>query len=610
VQTTFFKCAAACGNLWLLRAMDHGAEVQHVKDQACQDRWGFMPVESDEHEQSMGSDLEALTTGPQGSMLRCAKPFALVATVALVGTLGLLYGLSPRQTAGTGVPTDGFVGEFDVAAHDAASAAPASGIKPKAKLCQEELVMDICLRMQAATPVQLPAGTGRVHEVALAVHFMVTRRSIDDFLDNIGLAKEWRADGYVKCQDLCEHTRASFPTNALPSLADVGCYYTPTSENPVCSVDLALAQFEAKDMTFNFFPKAAAVALGDQLPVHLSGKQKNWTKIMSADKSQWSKERIAAFLEREAPDVTYMTLQKQVSKLFRMYPASKEMTTSQRLDDYTLARQLKFAAKPVAAKNDMCETAKDGKCDFQTCPDGTDCTDCGTCSGEVYNDACIYSLDGFCDEERFCPRGTDCTDCDTCPDGYTKTDAFVEVQPADWPVMVLEMGVRASAMASVALTALSQPRANEVLKTWLGTAHSGLKAQVRHAITGILRMLDDVEYEFPGDKCEADTYAYTIPGEPKDKNFEGQFVIYLCEKFMKADLKVQLWAIFNQISRLGDILAEVQHLTEQGAAVYGKDKVKELANLCAAGKLLWCEESIRNPDSLYHVIFNLARLPI
>ncbi|MAZ67996.1 MAG: hypothetical protein CMG49_01180, partial [Candidatus Marinimicrobia bacterium] len=62
----------------------------------------------------------------------------------------------------------------------------------------------------------------------------------------------------------------------------------------------------------------------------------------------------------------------------------------------------------------------DGWCDdgayglYLNCPEfDNDSGDCGAATGGT-DDSCVYSNDGWCDEPMWCATGTDCTDCGTC----------------------------------------------------------------------------------------------------------------------------------------------------------------------------------------------------
>ena len=62
----------------------------------------------------------------------------------------------------------------------------------------------------------------------------------------------------------------------------------------------------------------------------------------------------------------------------------------------------------------------DGSCDdgayglYLDCAEfNNDSGDCDVATGGT-DDSCVYSVDGWCDEPMWCATGTDCTDCGTC----------------------------------------------------------------------------------------------------------------------------------------------------------------------------------------------------
>jgi len=505
-------------------------------------------------------------------------------------------------------------------------------IKPKPKLCDIGVVLDFCLRLNQQSPSyyggNATSSKAVVNASVLSEYFMAGKGSVTRFLKRIGavnVAKE--GDYTVTCQSLCEKTVASFPAGELPGMVDVGCYIKLPAISPTCAVDVGLTVISRID-----FPRGSQI-LGRQFlekpDQPLTEEEQGLLQIL--DNFQ-VKSNLAKYAALAHPDVDQQHLQLAAARLFRIFPASRGVSLR-------LKSQTELVA-PRKLWDDSCATARDGTCDVPySCADGTDCTDCGTCHGRLPSDSCITARDDRCDEPRYCLVGTDCTDCDSCglggealyarlkrakpndscekandgtcnpecEDGTDCTDCNTcrmegeHWQPAQYVDEVLQAGAKVQAMLAAALIGLASGAGSNILLTLVGKDEPQIRLELKRMIAGLMRLLDDVKYVYPGEACQANTYAYI---EVKDPGT----TMNLCDSFMSGNPYEQYISIIEVLLHAKDLLAETQRL--RGKPVFGIDMVKDLAAQCrkAGGDI--CAKSVRNAQTVLYVVNSFLKLAL
>lgn len=192
---------------------------------------------------------------------------------------------------------------------------------------------------------------------------------------------------------------------------------------PTCAIDVSLSVLAQAQKP----PSGSGDKLMEQFMESpnqtLTARQAVRRKIFN-DVEKVNPENIQAHNRLSHPAVSFNQLQLLVARLFRIYPASKNVSTQVTLPNTAIVRKL---------WDDSCESANNGFCDTpHSCIEGTDCTDCGTCAGRLPDDSCQYRKDDMCDEPRYCLAGTDCTDCGTCGfGGQNLTDVLNTMKPND-----------------------------------------------------------------------------------------------------------------------------------------------------------------------------------
>merc|ERR1719265_2348673 len=100
-----------------------------------------------------------------------------------------------------------------------------------------------------------------------------------------------------------------------------------------------------------------------------------------------SQDDVSKYQALAHSDVSFEQLKLEAARLFRVFPASSKVSLDMVETAVTKQRRL-------GLYSDTCASANNGVCDVPfSCPDGTDCTDCGNCNGQIPDDTCHYSKD-------------------------------------------------------------------------------------------------------------------------------------------------------------------------------------------------------------------------
>jgi len=407
----------------------------------------------------------------------------------------------------------------------------------------------------------------------------------------------------------------------------------PPAYAPTCAVDVSLSVLAQTEIPSGNSDRLLDQFLGSSNQT-LTMRQRSRRKIFD-DVEKVKPEDVQAHYSASHPEVSFNQLQLMVARLFRIFPASKNVTLQVTLPNTAVVRKL---------WDDSCKSAKNGFCDTpHSCADGTDCTDCGTCDGRYPDDSCEYRKDDVCDEPRYCLAGTDCTDCGTCGFGGQNLTDFIKTmkpndncqyakdgtcdvaplcdegtdctdcntcrtalhyQPGEYGMEIMTAGVKSTALLSTALLGIQSGQGSQILMDYIGKDDPQIRSELRRVISGTSRMLDNVDYVYPGTNCKINTYAYVQVDRPPKGG--GKFKYFLCDAFMEANAGEQFMALLETGMHQQNMLAETILL--DGSPVVGESMVKKLAAKCKDKGLEWCDKSIRNSQSILFVINRFARL--
>jgi protease YdgD len=291
---------------------------------------------------------------------------------------------------------------------------------------------------------------------------------------------------------------------------------------------------------------------------------------------------------------------------------------------------------PSPTSNDnSCRWANDGMCDSPMyCLMGTDCSDCGTCAAVVTpaptsapapvptpppplpagnGDTCQYAKDGECDEPpiaNYCYAGTDCTDCSSCggsaPVAPTSAPQPPTAPPPSggWKEDVLRVAVTAKAFTTAALRAVEAHQASDIMIRWYGKNDEATRVEVKRVLNGIIGLIGNVDYIYPGDQCSEYTYAYVYPSAPWNKNDQGQFKFFLCNYYMQVNRGEKIETLTHEGSHhMQMLLDDVKY---GGGTAYGRTTCKNMANDCRNSGGAYCTAALKNADTLCYFINDVA----
>lgn len=130
----------------------------------------------------------------------------------------------------------------------------------------------------------------------------------------------------------------------------------------------------------------------------------------------------------------------------------------------------------------------------------------------------------------------------------TPSSSLLETSGSDWANEVVKMAVKAQAYTAIAIRSITSAKADETMMLWFGDKSTSAKKEVRRIANQVNRLLSNVDYKYPGPQCQANVYAYVHPNPPHNKNKRGQYLFYLCEDYMTADMATQLETLTHEAS--------------------------------------------------------------
>eukprot|EP00434_Breviolum_minutum_P008578 symbB.v1.2.007569.t1/scaffold461.1/size201717/10 len=130
----------------------------------------------------------------------------------------------------------------------------------------------------------------------------------------------------------------------------------------------------------------------------------------------------------------------------------------------------------------------------------------------------------------------------------SSSSSLLETSRSDWADEVVKMAVKAQAYTATAIRSITSAKADETMILWFGDKSTSAKKEVRRIATQVNRLLSNVAYEYPGPQCRENVYAYVHPNPPHNKNQRGQYLFYLCDEYINADMGTQLETLTHEAS--------------------------------------------------------------
>jgi len=175
----------------------------------------------------------------------------------------------------------------------------------------------------------------------------------------------------------------------------------------------------------------------------------------------------------------------------------------------------------------------------------------------------------------------------------------------DWRTNTLVLAIKAKAQIVQALTAMNGRTIGSTVTKWFGdNTCETARGEIKRVMAGVHTMLNNVDYVYPGDQCQPNTYAYVYPQSPWNKNKGGKYIFYLCDYYMKVGDGEKMETLTHEGSH-----HQVQ-LTDDtkwdGSTMYGRAVCMTVAQQCAAGNAAACVLVLRNADSYCYFINDAA----
>lgn len=120
---------------------------------------------------------------------------------------------------------------------------------------------------------------------------------------------------------------------------------------------------------------------------------------------------------------------------------------------------------------------------------------------------------------------------------------------AEWKTEVQKRNVQAQAYVNLAMMKLQSKQAQAMTAQWFGTTAPNdphVQAELLRVLNSVAALMGNVEYVFPGPKCEPKTYAYVYSRGKQSKDGNGKFVFYLCQLYMDAEVAVQIETLTHE----------------------------------------------------------------
>lgn len=113
-------------------------------------------------------------------------------------------------------------------------------------------------------------------------------------------------------------------------------------------------------------------------------------------------------------------------------------------------------------------------------------------------------------------------------------------------------------------------------------------------------MLGKVEYVYPGDQCEYNTYAYVYPNGPDARDSQGRFLFFLCDLYMRSNPSVQIETLTHEGSH--HAVAFLDDVKFGDGKAYGRDTCVQLAQTNS-------HNALQNADSFCYYVQDVTDDP-
>lgn len=175
---------------------------------------------------------------------------------------------------------------------------------------------------------------------------------------------------------------------------------------------------------------------------------------------------------------------------------------------------------------------------------------------------------------------------------------------ANWRDTTLRMAVTAKGYVATALRKMEGRQVGSIVTQWFGNNLEVTRTEIKRVLAGVQAMLDNVDYIYPGDKCQANIVAYVYPQSPWNKNAAGQYVFHLCDYYMTASDGYKIETLTHEGSHHLSMATADSPWTS--GTMYGRAYCESVALQCKAGDQNACTAARENADSFCYFINDAA----
>eukprot|EP00933_Yihiella_yeosuensis_P067330 TRINITY_DN720_c0_g1_i2.p1 TRINITY_DN720_c0_g1~~TRINITY_DN720_c0_g1_i2.p1 ORF type:complete len:524 (-),score=71.85 TRINITY_DN720_c0_g1_i2:278-1849(-) len=373
----------------------------------------------------------------------------------------------------------------------------------------------------------------------------------------------------VTCHELCSKVVDFLQEmDNCPPQSNLGCYLGADGQN-VCDLDLRTkAVTKAADFEGNL------PDLHDRKFIELTGSESPEMKAL--DENPLDYDNIFVLVQR-------------IANLFHIYPRNINVDEVDRVDEVD-GMNNETSLLQSKEKDIHC-----GHCFGEiSCIKYWSCRTCPHCSATTTTRPMDFEC-GHCTGEFSCIQFRSCKTCPQCSTTHyhhagstlpphphpqpIHTTTTTTTRP-QWRVHMEKLNLKAQAYVVRAIKRFQQHDTEIHIKKWFGrqaytNAHQ--RARVQKILNSVNNMLGNVEYVYPGDECEKNTYAYVYPkgGLGYTKNSRGKFIFYLCKQQMIAEESVQIETLVHEGSH--HATAYTDDVDFHGQTAYGRNMCMQLA---------------------------------
>lgn len=452
-------------------------------------------------------------------------------------------------------------------------------------VCDDNIVRETC---------QLLFGFGNtsvkdyvtVSEVQMTLSAAHT--AVKELYDELDLCPNGQHYCNVKCEDLCNGVAEFFRDLAeLPPASDVACYEGADGRS-VCDVDLRphmLASLvnPGRDIPDYKEPKRRT-RTGRVVSPRTFNSTGNATNVPArGPRQQVNRRGLRGHVLVGAIEYTPKELAQRVANMFRIYPnqATDVVSAGGRSSGRSEAKEVE-QGEPMAVE-DLCTGRKKNECPTGVCKweyrgkwqtacvrnTGVDAVTCaglqkGLCQqtpgcGWVWNGqkstSCIQTfgpsnckgLDKHhCElREGICEWAWSGSRSDACVD-FTQTTTTT-----DWVPEVSKRNLQAQAYVSTAIRKWRRHESKNLMELWFGkfsASNMDTHREVGRVLNSVAKILNNVDYIYPGDACEEDTFAYVYQDGEGSMSDDGKYIFNICDLYMKSEDSIQIETLTHESS--------------------------------------------------------------